>query len=227
MAWACSYLKSGGIVENPKYGLWVLKQRGRTLTLPDVEKIKRDYKEAYKQRRTEHGSPEPQAHAGESETEAAWKSDLLKVIQAMAPDAFERLCKRILRESGFQRVETTGKAGDGGIDGHGELEVGLISFRVVFQAKRWKGIVGSPVVRDFRGAMAGRADKGLILTTGTFSTDARKEATRDGAPPIDLFDGDRLCGLLQRLGLGVSTVQYRKFASTDRSSKQFTNQSVI
>ena len=109
-----------------------------------------------------------------------------------------------MRESGFTRVEVTGKSGDGGIDGGaGVLRMNLISFQVLFQCKRWKGSVGSEVVRNFRGAMQGRADKGLIITTGTFTADARKEATRDGAPAIDLIDGEALCLLLKDLKLGV------------------------
>ena len=109
----------------------------------------------------------------------------------------------------FTKVEVTGKSGDGGIDGVGVLRVNLLSFHVLFQCKRFKGSVGASVVRDFRGAMVGRADKGLILTTGTFSADARKEATRDGAPAIDLVDGDALCDLLRatRIGVAVTLIE--------------------
>ena len=121
-----------------------------------------------------------------------------------APDAFERLAQRLLRESGFTKVEVTGKSGDGGIDGVGILRMNLVSFQVSFQCKRWKGSVGSSTVRDFRGAMVGRADKGLIITTGNFTADARREATRDGAPAIDLIDGETLCELLKERRLGVS-----------------------
>jgi restriction system protein len=121
----------------------------------------------------------------------------------MSPAAFERLSQRILRESGFTKVEVTGRAGDGGIDGTGVLRMNLLSFHVLFQCKRWRGSVGPSVVRDFRGAMVGRADKGLIITTGAFSADARREATRDGAPAIDLVDGDALCDLLKDRGIGV------------------------
>ena len=123
----------------------------------------------------------------------------------MKPDAFERLAQRILREAGFVKVEVTGRSGDGGIDGIGVLRVNLLSFQVLFQCKRYQGSVGSGAVRDFRGAMVGRSDKGLIITTGTFSGDAKKEATRDGAPPIELIEGDSLCDLLKSLKLGVAT----------------------
>ena len=121
----------------------------------------------------------------------------------------ERLCHRLLRESGFVKVEVTGKSGDGGIDGVGVLRLNLISFQVLFQCKRHAGSVSSPTVRDFRGAMQGRADKGLIITTGTFTADARREATRDGAPAIDLIDGEMLCLLLKERGLGVAVREVR------------------
>ncbi|MBP7952339.1 MAG: restriction endonuclease [Sphingorhabdus sp.] len=134
-----------------------------------------------------------------------WHDKLLVVLKAMDPSAFERLAQRLLRESGFVKVEVTGKTGDGGIDGTGILQISLMSFHVLFQCKRYQGSVGSGAVRDFRGAMMGRTDKGLIITTGTFSPDARREATRDGAPPIDLIDGAALCEKLKELSLGVET----------------------
>jgi restriction system protein len=127
----------------------------------------------------------------------------------LEPSAFERLAQRLLRESGFVKVEVTGKSGDGGIDGTGVLRMNLISFQVLFQCKRYSGSVGAGAVRDFRGAMQGRADKGLIITTGTFTPDARSEATRDGAPAIDLIDGESLCVLLKDLRLGVDVREIR------------------
>lgn len=122
------------------------------------------------------------------------------------PIAFERLCQRILRESGFIEVEVTKRSGDGGIDGYGTIRLGgLISFNVLFQSKRYKGNIGPDTVRDFRGAMVGRADKGVIISTGGFTLEARREATRDGAPPIDLIDGRLLAEKLKELKLGVKT----------------------
>lgn len=149
-------------------------------------------------------------HAGEPEAaeptaELSWKEQLLDQLMSMSPDAFERLAKRLLREADFDSVNATGQSGDGGIDGLGVYRLGLVSFPVFFQCKRYRGSVGPSAVRDFRGAMAGRGDKGLLITTGTFTADAKKEATRDGAPPIDLIDGDRLCELLKRYDLGVRT----------------------
>jgi restriction system protein len=142
----------------------------------------------------------------EQQSTLDWRDELLTKLKVMDPAAFERLAQRILRESGFIKVEVTGRSGDGGIDGTGILQLSLMSFHVLFQCKRYQGSVGSGAVRDFRGAMMGRTDKGLIITTGTFSPDARREATRDGAPPIDLIDGEALCDKLKELHLGVRTV---------------------
>jgi len=135
-----------------------------------------------------------------------WRDTVIQILRELSPDAFERLCTRLLRESGFIEVEVTGKSGDGGIDGRGIIRVGgLISFNVLFQSKRYQENVGASVVRDFRGAMIGRADKGLIITTAGFTRDAKKEATRDGAPPIDLIDGYLLAEKLKELKLGITT----------------------
>jgi hypothetical protein len=172
---------------------------------PDRRRRKREVREKQEQaekylRAIGHVKP-PHASA----FELPWQDLLLDCLLKMNPGAFERLCQKILRESGFIKVDVTGRSGDGGIDGIGVLRINLLSFHVFFQCKRWKGSVGASAIRDFRGAMVGRADKGLVLTTGTFTADARKEATRDGAPAIDLVDGEALCDLLKGLGIGVST----------------------
>ena len=135
-----------------------------------------------------------------------WKDQLLGKVKTIDPAAFERLAMRLLREAGFRNVEVLGKSGDGGIDGVGVYKVSpLLSFPSYFQCKRYAGSVSAGAVRDFRGAMAGRGDKGLVITTGTFTLSAKAEASRDGAPPIDLIDGNDLCDLLKQYGLGVST----------------------
>ncbi len=159
----------------------------------------------YAKRRKKGESPRIKDDEGADEEaeETSWRDNLLSVLLQLKPDAFERLAQRILREAGFTKVQVTGKSGDGGIDGIGILRVNLVSFVILFQCKRYKGGVGSGVIRDFRGAMQGRCDKGLVITTGTFSSDARNEATRDGAPAIDLIDGEALCDLLKSLKLGI------------------------
>ncbi|MDP3895922.1 MAG: restriction endonuclease, partial [Mesorhizobium sp.] len=209
-AWARSWLKNAGLVDNSERGVWALTAEGRAaLAMPpeDIVRLVRKADADLRKAKTVPSAERAEAEAEVAETADAvakdWREQLLDVLATIEPSAFERLCQRILRESGFVRVEVTGKSGDGGIDGTGVLKMNLLSFHVLFQSKRYRGSVGSSVVRDFRGAMVGRADKGLIITTGNFTADARREATRDGAPAIDLIDGEALCDLLRDLGIGV------------------------
>jgi len=141
-----------------------------------------------------------------------WREELYRLLtKELSPDAFERLVQRLLRESGFVQVEVTGRTGDGGIDGKGIAKIhGFMSFHVIFQCKKYQGSVSAGDIRDFRGAMVGRADKGLFITTGTFTPAAVKEATRDGAPPIDLVDGEQLAEKLKELQLGIKTEMIEK-----------------
>lgn len=210
MAWGRTYLKKAGVLENSERGVWRLTPHGATVTAEAVAAIPREVHQALYGLKKGRKSKDDPTEASELPADLAaldesltWVEQLLQRLQALPPDAFERLCQRMLREKGFAKVEVTGRSGDGGIDGTGVLRVNLLSFQVLFQCKRWKGSVGAPVVRDFRGAMIGRADKGLIITTGTFTADARREAVRDGAPAIDLVDGEALCELLKELRIGV------------------------
>ncbi|MEM7558625.1 MAG: restriction endonuclease [Planctomycetota bacterium] len=206
-AWARTYLKNAGLVENSERGVWSLTAKGAQTKKVDGRTLTREVHRKLRERRLARKGEE--ASEGEDDVdEGTWQDELLQVLQAMDPFAFERLCQRLLRESGFIEVEVTSRSGDGGIDGNGIIRIGgLISFNVLFQSKRYKGNIGPDVVRDFRGAMIGRADKGLIITTGGFTREARKEATRDGAPPVDLIDGQLLVEKLKELRLGVSTKQ--------------------
>lgn len=201
LSWARSYLKIYGALESGGSGIWILTPKGRDMDESDIVEVI-PYVRLHSKRMRELSAATDEGETSDSE-QLDWVDALLTRLRAMPPDAFERLCQRLLRESGFTKVEVTGRPGDGGIDGVGVLRVNLVSFQVMFQSKRYQGSVGSPAVRDFRGAMQGRADKGLIITTGTFTQDARAEAVRDGAPAIDLIDGEELCQLLKSLKLGV------------------------
>jgi restriction system protein len=150
---------------------------------------------------------EPPDDESESVETGDWKDALISRLLEIPPDGFERLAQRLLREAGFVNVTVTGKSGDGGIDGVGTYRLSLVSFPVYFQCKRYKGVVTPSAVRDFRGAMSGRGEKGLLMTTGSFTRDAQAEASRDGAPPVELIDGDRLCDLLYEYRLGVDVRQ--------------------
>lgn len=148
---------------------------------------------------------EEQTESKPTEFETDSNSDLLSVLQSLSPSGFERLCRELLREHGFENVVVTGGSHDGGIDGYGTLEMNpFVSFKVLFQAKRYKGSVSRAQVGDFRNAMIGRAEKGIILTTGTFTNEAIKEANRDGAPQIELVDGEKLIDMFERVELGLT-----------------------
>jgi restriction system protein len=207
LAWSRTYLKRVGAISNSSRGVWTITEKGRSLTERDCKGIpaevrKSDY--ANRKKRAAAESAGVESAEAEELVEETWKDKLLLLLRQLKSDAFERLAQRLLREAGFTRVQVTGKSGDGGIDGIGILRVNLVSFTVLFQCKRYQGSVGASAIRDFRGAMMGRCDKGLVITTGTFSSDARREATRDGAPALDLIDGDSLCDLMKNLRLGMT-----------------------
>lgn len=204
LAWARNYLKRYGLIDNSSRGVWALTAEGQRQQSLDKSEVKKFVQSLGKQEDKDVPDEGARLIEGSELQENDWEDELLEVIKLMAPDGFERLCQRLLRESGFIQVEVTGKTNDGGIDGKGVVRIGgLLSFHVIFQCKRYQGSVSSPTVRDFRGAMVGRADKGLLITTGTFTKDARSEAQRDGAPPIDLIDGEALVQKLKELRIGV------------------------
>ncbi|MGF7075097.1 restriction endonuclease [Mucilaginibacter sp. 3215] len=211
LAWARTRLKLIGLVENSSRGVWTLTKPNLNINDYDFELIQQSFDKKRRKSRdklkinSEATAPFELADE-ENPNVPDWKEILLNKLYTIRSDAFERLSQQILRESGFIQVEVTGKTGDGGIDGKGIVRIsGLLSFHIVFQCKRFKGSVTPSQVRDFRGAMQGRTDKGIILTTGTFTREARKEATREGAYHIDLIDGNLLCEKLKDLSLGVKT----------------------
>ena len=212
LAWARTYLKGFGLLDNSSRGVWVLTAKGRDTEAVNPLVVSRFMHKQSRERRSkrettgvENTVELPSPEVAEVALEETWRETLLKTLLDMPPDAFERMCQRLLRESGFVEVRVTGQSGDGGIDGVGIVRLGgLLGFPVLFQCKRYRGSVGAGAIRDFRGAMIGRADRGLFLTTGTFSREAKHEATRDGAPPIDLVDGEQLMDKLKELRLGVA-----------------------
>lgn len=132
-----------------------------------------------------------------------WQAKVIEKMLALSPKAFEHFVGKLLGKAGVFDVEVTGKASDGGIDGHGSTVQGPLSVPVLFQAKRYQGSVSSATVRDFRGAVQGRGHLGIIFTTGTFTKDAKSEAERTQAVKIELFDGVRLAEWLKELRMGV------------------------
>jgi restriction system protein len=217
VAWARFYLARAGVVDTSQRGVWTLTEKGRAIkTLTDGEAL-----EMFKRVREGFAAETDQAAGAPSSAEqeappdglavltgSNHRIDVLGILHNLPSSGFERFCQRLLRESGFEEVTVTGRAGDGGIDGIGILKANvLVSFKVLFQCKRYKDTVGPGQVRDFRGAMMGRADKGIILTTGSFTSDAKREAVRDGVPPIELVDGEKLVDMLETLNLGLIEVK--------------------
>ena len=210
LAWARDRLKINGLIDLSSRGVWSFTPKGTTTKTVDPNEVIQVYNENYRNRQQERSVGKPTS-VPESDDDLppdsdSWRAALLETLRNIPPDAFERLCSRLLRESGFVEVEVTGRPGDGGIDGRGVVRLaGLINFSVAFQCKRYSGSVGPGEVNAFRGSVQGEADRGLLLTTGTFTRSARQTATRPGAIPIDLIDGELLLDKLKELGLGVST----------------------
>jgi len=213
VAWARFYLVREGMLDSSKRGVWSLTERGRasSLTQEQSREIFLRWVKIFQElRRAKAATEEPiaeQIAEGTGAPSKDYRAETIELLLALPPAGFERLSQRLLREAGFTQVFVTGQSGDGGIDGHGTLQINpLVSFKVLFQCKRYAKSVSPSHVRDFRGAMAGRADKGIIITTGSFTAEARREASRDGVPPIELIDGEKLIDMLEKLELGLRPV---------------------
>jgi len=204
--WARTHLKAIGAIENSARGVWAITEKGRSMTPEQMHAETKAWRAEIRERRAAK-SDEARTEDADDGGALSWKDELVGRLLELPPEGFERLAQRVLREAGFLNVTVTGKSGDGGIDGVGVYRLSLVSFPVYFQCKRYKGTVTAGAVRDFRGAMVGRGEKGLLITTGSFTRDAQSEANRDGAPPVELIEGDRLCDLLKEYGLGVAVTQ--------------------
>ncbi|MEW5733356.1 MAG: restriction endonuclease [Thermodesulfobacteriota bacterium] len=220
IGWARFFLLRAGLMEQAGHGVWTLSEKGLSSRLTEAQAAElADRVDVTFGLRKNAPGTKPSSDGMEPPEEAEdlpdYREELLDILKNLPPAGFERICQRLLRESGFERVEVTGKSGDGGIDGVGILQVNpFVSFKVLFQCKRYQGMVSASQVRDFRGAMVGRADKGIILTTGGFTTDAAKEARRDGVTPIELVDGEKLIHMFELQELGLKPV---KTFEVDRS----------
>jgi restriction system protein len=211
-----SHLKGMGALDQPRRRYYSLTDDGRQITESEMLQRKRLHDERIRERRRlrkEREAKEAIPADGSSDDippgyEVDWQQELLDQLKNISPTAFEHLAAALLRSASFDDVEVTGRSSDGGIDGIGTYRPsGLISFHTAFQCKRYQGSVGASTIRDFRGSFIGRADRGIIVTTGYFTRDARAEASRSGANPVDLIDGEALCDLLKEHQLGVRVTQ--------------------
>lgn len=202
VAWARNNLKEAGLIDASTRGVWRLTERGWETRIDSIEDAWRIGN--FRDIKLRAGVDEDEAASEDLPAPEGAGPTLLEVLRLLSPQGFERLCQLVLRRAGFEEVEVTGRSGDGGIDGHGLLQVNeLVTFQVLFQCKRYQGTVGPGEIRNFRGAMSGRTDKGIFLTTGSFTNEATKEARREGVPPIELVDGEKLRALMERLQIGV------------------------
>lgn len=216
--WARFYLAKTGFIDSSKRGVWTLTEKGKNtseFSENDLRGIIQDVQtqsaKAKSDRALEDTGSRKPAPAPNEDDEAppdvagdTHQEHLLAILKSLPPAGFEQICQRLLREAGFEKVAVTGRSGDGGIDGHGVLQMNpFVSFQVLFQCKRYAGSVPAREVRDFRGAMVGRAQKGIVLTTGSFTAGAKRESMRDGVEPIELVDGEKLVDMFERLELGL------------------------
>jgi len=208
VAWARNYLRLEGYIDSSQRGVWVLTPSGQKahLTETQAHSIFLKWVVHYQELRKKHKKAEIKADAADDSAgqPTDHREALLSVLKQLPASGFENLCQRLLREADFASVVVTAKSGDGGIDGQGILQLNpFVTFKVLFQCKRFAKTVSPSYIREFQGAIGGRADKDIIITTGSFSAEARKEAVRDGAAPIELVDGQKLVEMFERLELGL------------------------
>ena len=206
ISWSKVYLERAGLIDTSDKNVLSLTEKGLKAKLSE-EDVLGIFKEIHGKfvsgKRKPKKRPEEEPPPAQ---ELQHKKELLSILQSLPPDGFERICQRLLRASGFTKVSVKGRSGDGGIDGEGILEVNpLVSQKVIFQAKRYKGAVSASQIRDFRGAMSGRTEQGIFITTGRFTQDAKNEAIRAGAQSIELVDGDKLVELFEKKELGLKS----------------------
>jgi len=211
LAWARTRLKNYGAIINSKRGVWMITPDFADKKSISREAVTENIKERKLKGKTKaevdkilaDGDPSNDGIDTIEDTEP-WKSELAETLHNMDPYAFERLSMLLLRECGFSQVTVTKKSGDGGIDGTGKLRInGIFSFNVAFQCKRFKGSVSAGDIRDFRGSLTTDIEKGVLITTGSFTKAAREEASNAGKQQIDLMDGEEFISKLIEYGLGV------------------------
>lgn len=219
LAWTRTILKTAGLLNNSARGVWVLADPHVDPGSVDPAAVLRRHRQEYRSRKAAAASAPEGVDVDGQESDVPdldWREELLKTVRGLQADQFERLAMRLLREAGFTQVDVTGRVGDGGIDGKGIIRLqGIVSFHVVFQCKKYARTVSPEEIRAFRGAIEGRADRGLFITSGRFTAGAVAEATREGARPVDLVDGVGFAEMLRQYGLGVtvSTVEHVKIES--------------
>ncbi len=219
--WARMYLVNAGMLEPMEkagYGNWKLTPIGWTANI-DAGQIDQIIDATAKKGKADN--PDAQEAPTESQTQpempsySSWEGTLKQILTTMPDKGFERFCAYLMTRNGLLATKVTGQSGDGGIDGEGMLafdELALIKTPVAWQCKRFESNkVPSKAVRDFRGAIEGRAKYGLIFTTSSFTADAEAEARRPGAIPIELVGLDRLIDLMRDRAVGLAVKEIKVY----------------
>ena len=205
LAWARTYLRKSGLLFRSKNGVWALTKSGYDAHKNDSIDAKAIVRNVRLSVKKESKNSKRHENPLEIEERRPWRDSLSEILHNMDPFAFEVLAQRLLRECGFLDVHVTKKSGDGGIDGTGKLRLnGIFSFNVAFQCKRYKGQVGASEIRDFRGSLDNNIEKGVLITTGSFSRAARDEASAPGKKQIDLMDGNDFMDKLAEYNIGLT-----------------------
>lgn len=199
--WVRQTLVSRGEMDSPEYGVWEITEKGKNRLASQSHPVMPP--EAPKTAPETKSVTAANLEEMADEYLAAFKQKVLQKLQDLSPSQFERFAGALLSAYGFTDVSITGRAGDGGIDGHGKLRVGLASMNVAFQCKRWQGVVGRPEIDKFRGAIQGEFEQGIFFTTSDFSDQAQGVSIKKGATPVVLLNGDAIVGLMVEKGLGI------------------------
>ena len=219
LAWARTYLKNFGVITNSGRSVWSITSKysqfdPSKLNPTEIIAFSHNFAKSNENNDLPYDNDKTNDDEEFPEENKPWRTKLANILQNMDPYAFERLCQRVLRENGFEDVKITKKSGDGGIDGTGKLIIGgLISFNIAFQCKRYKNSVSSGEIRDFRGSMNSNIEKGIFITTGIFTEEAKKEANSLGKQQIDLVDGEKFIDILLENRLGVEEIKYYRVDS--------------
>jgi restriction system protein len=226
LAWAKTHLKKAGLIEQPRRGVIAISARGMQVLASNPSRIDSRFLQTFPEYRLPPSGSFPesisiaQTPASELSAEETLESaflvlrselanDVLLYVKQCSPHFFEELVVKLLLRMGYggsreEAGRAMGRTGDGGIDGIiNEDRLGLDA--IYLQAKRWEGSVGAGEIRDFKGALDAKgAQKGVFITTGTFTAAAREAASVSRSYKIVLIDGTRLADLMIEHDLGVS-----------------------
>jgi restriction system protein len=154
-----------------------------------------------------HPTPATEVRAAHERFVRAFKVRVLRAVNDLQTREFEHFCRNLIRLYGFHDVVVTNIGRDGGIDGHGRLTMGLTSFNVAFQCKKWRHAnVGRPEVNQFRGDIQGKYEQGIFFTTARFTSEAQHSGVQPGAVTIVLMDGPAIVDKMLEKGFGVEKV---------------------